>query len=205
MKLPVYNLQNQPVGEIEVSDEVFDGPVREHLHQEVVVAQLAARRRGTAATKGRSQVAGSKRKMWRQKGTGRARHSTRKVNLFVGGGRAFAKRPKDESKKLNKRVRRAALVSVLSQKVQNGQLKVVEHLQLDSIKTKKALGILEALETPRALVVDAPNRNLKLSVRNLTDYKYLASQGLNVYDALRFDHLVVTRQALETIQGALLR
>lgn len=205
MKLPVYNLQNQPVGEIEVSDEVFDGPVREHLHQEVVVAQLAARRRGTAATKGRSQVAGSKRKMWRQKGTGRARHSTRKVNLFVGGGRAFAKRPKDESKKVNKKVRRAAMVSVLSQKVQNGQLKVVEHLQLDSIKTKKALGILEALEAPRALVVDAPNRNLKLSVRNLADYKYLASQGLNVYDALRFDHLVVTRQALETIQGALLR
>jgi len=205
MKLEVYNLQNEKVGEVEVAPEVFGAPIKPHLHHEVVRTQLAARHRGTAKVKSRGEVNGSKRKMYRQKGTGRARHSTRKTNIYVGGGVAFGPKPRSFTLRTPKRVRRAALCSALSEKVKLGQLKVLESFDLDQIKTKTALTILQGLNTERALVVDeSGNENLKLSVRNLKDFKYLANEGLNVADVLRFEHLLVTRAALEKVQGALM-
>lgn len=204
MKLDVYSLQNKKVGEVEVDEAVFDAPLAEHLHHKVVVAQMAARRSGTACTKTRAQTSGTTAKMYRQKGTGRARHHAKKAPLFVGGGVAFGPKPRSYEKKLNKKVRRAALRSVVSDKVRNGQLKVVEEFSLSEVKTKDALNALHQLETNKALVVDdKDNRNLKLSVRNLKDYKFLASEGLNVMDALRFDHLIVTRPALQKLEGRL--
>lgn len=204
MKLDVYSLQNEKVGEVEVDEAVFDAPLAEHLHHKVVVAQMAARRSGTACTKTRGQVGGTTAKMYRQKGTGRARHHAKTAPIFAGGGVAFGPKPRSYEKKVNKKVRQAALRSVVSNKIRNGQLKVVEEFPLAEIKTKDALNVLEKLETNKALVVDDnDNRNLKLSVRNLKDYKFLASEGLNVLDALRFDQLIVTRPALQKIEGRL--
>lgn len=206
MKLDVYNLQNAKVGEIEVDDAVFGAPLKAYLHHDVVRAQLAARRSGTANAKTRAEVAGTTKKMYRQKGTGRARQGNGKGPQFVGGGRAFPPKLRSYAMKLNKKTRRAALKSALSEKVRQGQVKVLENFELEAIKTKTALGALSTLGADKALVVDkAGNDNLKLSVRNLKDHKYLAAEGLNMYDLLRFDHLVVTRSAIEQIQGALAR
>ncbi|MBN1945007.1 MAG: 50S ribosomal protein L4 [Bradymonadales bacterium] len=205
MKLDVYNLQNEKTGEIEVFEAVFDAPIKEYLHHEVVRWQRACRRRGTVSTKGRAEVAGSKHKMYRQKGTGRARHSTSKAPQFVGGGVAFGPHPRSFAYRLPKRVRKVALRSVLSQKAREGQIKVVEEFALPEIKTREAFVILQRLGAAKALVVDgASNQTLRLSARNLRDYKYLAPEGLNVMDLLRFDQLILTRSALECIQGALL-
>ena len=143
--------------------------------------------------------------MYRQKGTGRARHRSRKAPIFVGGGAAFGPKPRSFALRTPKRVRRAALRSVLSEKVKQGQIKVLEHFNMDEIKTNAALTVLHGLQAKRALVVDeAGNNNLKLSVRNLKHFKYLANEGLNVADVLRFEHLVMTRAALEKVQGALM-
>lgn len=205
MKLTVYNLQNQAVGELEVADEVFAAEVKPHLHHDMVRMQLAKKRRGTAKTKGRSEVAGSGKKMYRQKGTGRARHSTSKAPQFVGGGTVFGPQPRSYDLKVPKKARKAALRSALSEKVQAGGLKVVDAFALSQVKTKEAATALQALETRKALVVDQKgNDNLRLSVRNLRDYKYIAAEGLNVADVLRFEHLVLTRAAVEAIQGALM-
>jgi large subunit ribosomal protein L4 len=205
MKLEVYNLKNEKVGEIDVADEIFGVPVKPWLHHTVVRAQQLNRRAGTVQVKTRSTVSGSGAKIYRQKGTGRARHGSRKVNLFVGGGVSHGPNPRAWELKVPKKVRRAALRSALSEKVQQGRLKIVDAFSLTEVKTKVALGALQALETSKALVVDsAANQNLKLSVRNLKDYKYLASEGLNVADVLRFEHLILSREALDQIQGRLL-
>lgn len=204
MKLDVFDLQNKKVGDIDVAGDVFDAPLKEHLHYDVVRAQRAAARSGTATAKTRAEVAGTTQKMFRQKGTGRARHGNAKAPQMVGGGRAFPPQQRDYALRLPKKVRKGALRSAISQKVRDGLLKVVEDFPLDAAKTKTALEILHRLETQKALVVDqATNTNLKLSVRNLKDYKFLAAEGLNVSDVLRFDHVVLTRSAVEKIQGAL--
>ena len=204
MKLDVFDLKNKKVGDIEVASEVFDAPLKEHLHHDVVRAQRAAKRSGTATAKTRAGVAGTSAKMFRQKGTGRARHGNSKAPQFVGGGRAFPPQQRDYSLRLPKKAKKGALRSAISQKVREGLLKIVEDFPLEAVKTKKALDVLLTLETQKALVVDqGTNTNLKLSVRNLKDYKFLATEGLNVFDVLRFDHLVLTRSAVEQIQGAL--
>ena len=206
MKLAVYNLKNKQVGELDVADTVFDAPLKEHLHHAVVRSQLASRRSGTANAKTRGEVAGTTQKMYRQKGTGRARQGSGKGAQFVGGGRAFPPKYRSYDLKLTKKTRRAAMKSVLSQKVRDGQLKVLDAFELSEVKTKTALGALSTLGADKALVIDiAGNTNLKLSVRNLEHHKFLAAEGLNIFDVLKFDHLLVTKSALEQIQGALLR
>ncbi len=206
MKLDVYNLQNKKVGDIEVDDSVFDAPLKAYLHHDVVRKQLAARRSGTANAKTRAEVIGTTHKMYRQKGTGRARQGSGKGAQFVGGGRAFPPKPRSYDHKLNKKTRRVAMKSALSQKVRDGQLKVLDAFDLPEAKTQAALGALSTLGANKSLVVDsAGNENLKLSVRNLEHHKFLAAEGLNIFDVLKFDHLVVTKTALEQIQGALLR
>lgn len=217
MKLDVYNLANEKVDEIEVSDTIFGAEVKPHLFHEVVRMQLANRRRGTHKTKTRHEVSGGGRKPWRQKGTGRARQGSIRAPHWVGGGHAFAKRPRDYSFKVNKKARRAALRSALSMLVAEGRLKVVDAIALDGIKTSAALGALSGLEVARAIVVDGTdctaegskqlkfenNDALRLSVRNLKQYKYLRPEGVNVYDLLKFGAAVVTLPALRGLEARL--
>lgn len=203
MKLDVYNLENAKVGEVSVSDEVFGAEVKPHLHHEVVKWQLAKRRRGTHKIKGRSEVKGSGKKLFRQKGTGRARHGDIKAPIFVGGGQVHGPTPRDYGYNLPKKVKRGALRSALSQKVADGNIKVIDAFDLNEPKTKAALNALTALGAVNALVVDIDNETLKLSVRNLPKSKFVKTVGVNVRDLVHYDHLVITQKAIEAIDGAL--
>src|SRR6186713_509491 len=168
-KVDVYNLKREKVGSVDLADEVFAADVKEQLFHEVVVAQLASRRAGTHAAKERSAVAGSSKKIYKQKGTGRARHGGIRAPNFVGGGRAHPPKPQDFSRRAPRRVRQAALKSALSLLVKEGRLTVVDSFELEAIKTKALAGILEVLkpEQRRTLVVDGKdNEKLRLSIRN---------------------------------------
>ena len=203
MKLDVYNLENAKVGEIDLSDEVFAAPVKPHLHHEVVKWQLARRRRGTHKVKGRSEVRGSRRKIFKQKGTGRARHGDVNAPIFVGGGQIHGPSPRNYDYKLPRKVKRGALRSALSQKVAEGRVKVVDAFELTVPKTRTALAHLAKLGAASALVVDLENEALQLSVRNQPRSKFLPSVGVNVRALIHYDHLVITRSAIEAIDGVL--
>ncbi len=214
MKINVVDIENSAVGEADLSDDIFGVEVREHLFWEVVNWQRARRRQGTQKVKGRSEVRGGGRKPWRQKGTGRARQGTIRAPQWVGGGVVHGPSPRDYSYSLPKKKRKAALRSALSLKADEGNLRVVDSLELDEIKTKRAVEVLANLDASNALVVDATvrdedtnavahNDELRLSVRNLKDAKYVASEGLNVEDVLRFDVLVLSQKALDHIQEVL--
>ncbi len=203
MKLDVYNLQNAKVGEVDVSDAVFGAEVKPHLHHEVVRYQLAKKRAGTHKVKSRSEVARTTKKLYKQKGTGNARHGSRRAPIFVGGGVAFGPTPRSHAIKVPRKVRRGALRSVLSQKVGEGKLKVVDSWDMDAPKTKLALSQIQALGATSALVVDVENEKLKLSVRNLPQSKFLKTGGLNVRDLVHYDHVIITQSAIQQIDGAL--
>jgi large subunit ribosomal protein L4 len=203
--LDIINLSGEKVGEIELADAVFSAPVKEHLLHEVVVAQRAARRSGTASTKGRSEVRGSTRKVYRQKGTGRARHGSIRAPIYVGGGVVFGPKPHKYDKHTSKKVRRSALRSAISLRVGEQKLLVLQDLQLSEIKTKRVAQILEKLGVDRGLIVDDKgNMELIKSARNLQRSKYIAPEGLNVYDILRHDVLLVTAPAAKQIEERLL-
>jgi len=199
----VYNLANEKVGSLELSDEVFAAEVKEHLFYEVVKAQLASRRSGTATAKERAAVRGSSKKIYRQKGTGRARHGSIRAPIFVGGGRAHPPKLKDWSYRPPRKVRLGALRSALSMFCKEGRLIVVESLELEEAKTKKMVDTLSTLQADKkALVVDEKgNDKLRLSVRNLQTAQFLPPEGVNVYDLLRHDHLVVSRDAVKALEA----
>jgi large subunit ribosomal protein L4 len=202
-KVDVYNLKRQKVGEVDLSDEVFGAEVKEHLLHEVVVAQLASQRAGTHAAKERSAVSGSSKKIFKQKGTGRARHGSIRAPIFVGGGRAHPPKPQDFSYRPPRRVRVGALKSALSLLLKEGRLLILDSIDLGEIKTKKLAGLLETLKTPTsALVVDdKSNENLRLSIRNLDHSQFLPPEGVNVYDLLRYQHLVVSKTAAKALEA----
>jgi large subunit ribosomal protein L4 len=202
-KVDVFNLKREKVGELELSDEVFATEVKEHLFHDVVTAQLASRRAGTKAAKERAAVAGSSKKIYKQKGTGRARHGSIRAPLFVGGGRAHPPKVQDFSYRPPRRVRVGALRSALSMILKEGRLIVLENIDLGEIKTKKLAGVLTTLNTgKKTLVVDErENQNLKLSIRNMPDNSYLPPEGVNVYDLLRHDHLVVSKAAAKALEA----
>jgi len=195
----VYNLDNKKVGTVDLDAEIFDVEVREHLFHAMVTSQLAARRSGTANTRERSEVHGANTKAWRQKGTGRARQGSRKAPHWVGGGTVFGPKPRTFAKKVNKNTRRAALKAALSARHQEGRLVVLEDFELSEIKTKRVAQILSQLEGSKHLIVDVDNTNLSKSASNLADSDYMATDGLNVYDILRHDSLVMTRGAVDAI------
>jgi large subunit ribosomal protein L4 len=202
----ILNMQGEKVGQLELNDQVFGAPVRDHLLWEVVVAQRAARRRGTASTKGRSEVKGSTRKLFRQKGTGRARHGSARAPIYVGGGTVFGPKPRSYAKRVPKKVRRSALISALSLRAAEDRLLVVEDLTLGEIKTKRMAKVLGTLGAENSLIVeDRENLELIKSVRNLPRAKYIAPEGLNVYDLLRYPMLVVTASVVKQIEERLLR
>ncbi|MCK6588346.1 MAG: 50S ribosomal protein L4 [Polyangiaceae bacterium] len=207
MKVTVYNLKRESVGELDLSDEVFGAEVKEQLFYEVVKAQLASRRAGTKATKERSAVAGSTKKLYRQKGTGRARQGSIRAPHHAGGGHAHALEPKDWSYRPPRKVRIGALKSALSLFAKEGRLTVIDSLELPEIKTKALVSTLGTLQAgKKSLVVDSPtNDKLVRSIRNLEDHHFLPPEGVNVYDLLRHDHLVVSREAAKALEARCLR
>ena len=202
-KVDVFNLQRQKVGEVDLSDEVFGTEVKENLLHEVVVAQLASRRQGTHAAKERAAVSGSSKKIYKQKGTGRARHGSIRAPIFVGGGRAHPPKPQDFSYRPPRRVRTSALRSALSLLLKEGRLTILENIDLGEVKTKKLAGVLEVLKVDSgALVVDdKTNENLRLSIRNMEHSQFLPPEGVNVYDLLRYQHLVVSKTAAKALEA----
>ena len=200
----VYNQTGEQVGTLALSDAVFGAEPKPHLYAEVVKWQLARRRAGTGSTKGRSEIAGANHKPYRQKGTGRARRgSWRKSPVVRGGGVAFGPKSRDWSYPLNKKVRRAALKGALSGRVAEERFYVVEHLALPEYRTKKVLEILGALGLEGALLVDGPNDQLDRSSRNLRKCSFLRCEGVNVYDVLRHDALVISKSAAQALEERL--
>ncbi|MEA2109241.1 MAG: 50S ribosomal protein L4 [Pseudomonadota bacterium] len=199
----LYSMSKEKVGEIELADAVFAAEVKSHLVSEMVLWQLAKRRSGTAAVKNRSKVRGGGSKPWRQKGTGRARSGTNSSPIWRGGGVVFGPQPHSYEFKLSKKIKKQALISALSQKYQQGKLFVLENFDLEEIKTRKVAELLTAFECASAMLVCDENRNLLLSARNLPKVMAVGSPGVNVYDLLKHDTLMISAAALARIQGAL--
>ena len=203
----VVNMRREKVGSIDLSDEVFATDVRAHLFYEVVKAQLASRRQGTQCAKNRAAVSGSTKKLYKQKGTGRARHGSLRAPVFVGGGRAHPPRPRDWSYKPPRRLRALALRSALSTFGKEGRLLVVDRFELAEIKTKALVDALATLKAAsKTLVVDSPdNEKLRLSIRNCRDHRFLPPEGVNVYDLLRHDTLILSKKAAVALEQRCLR
>ena len=197
----VYNMEGKEVGTIELNDAVFGVKVNEHLVHMAVVAQLANKRQGTQKAKTRSEVSGGGRKPWRQKGTGHARQGSTRSPQWTGGGVVFAPVPRDYSFKLNKKEKRAALKSALTSRVEAGKLIVVDELKFDEIKTKKFQAVLDNLKVSKALVVLAENdEKVVMSARNIPAVKTALTNTINVYDILKGDTLVLTKDAVAKIE-----
>jgi large subunit ribosomal protein L4 len=203
----VFNMQRQKVGSIDLADEVFGAEVKEHLFYEVVKAQLASKRQGTANGKNRSAVSGSTKKLYKQKGTGRARHGSIRAPVYVGGGQAHPPRPQDWSYEPPRRVRAQALSSALTKFGKEGRLLVVDSFDLAEIKTKRLLEAFDALKAQeRTLVVDSvENQKLKLSIRNCKSHQFLPPEGVNVYDLLRHDTLILSKDAAKKLEERCLK
>ena len=200
-KVAVYNMEGKEVDSIELNDSIFGVEVNEHLVHMAVLQQLANNRQGTQKAKTRSEVSGGGRKPWKQKGTGHARQGSTRSPQWTGGGVVFAPVPRDYSFKLNKKEKRAALKSVLTSKVADGKFVVVDELKLDEIKTKKFVEVMNNLKVEKALVVlDDMNENVIASAANVPTVKTAQTNELNVFDALKYDTVVVTKAAVETIE-----
>jgi large subunit ribosomal protein L4 len=203
-KFDVYDLEKKKVGELELADTVFAGEVNEHLFYEVVKAKLASDRSGTHAVKNRSLVSGGGRKPWKQKGTGRARQGSTRASHWVGGGKAMGPKPRDYAYDVPKKVRKAALRAALSLRGNDKKLLIVDKWEPSAPKTATAAKVLAALGVKKALVVDdGKNVALARSVRNLVGADFLAVEGLNVYDILKHDTLVLTAATARKLEETL--
>ena len=197
----VYNMEGNEVGTMELNDAVFGAPINEHLLHLAVVRQLANKRQGTQKAKTHSEVSGGGRKPWRQKGTGHARQGSIRAPQWTGGGIVFAPVPRDYSVKMNKKERRAALRSALTFKVQDNKLVVVDSLALSEIKTKEMQRVLNNLKADKALVITASDdQNVILSARNIADVQTATVNTMNVYDVMKHNTVVVTKDAVASIE-----
>ena len=197
----VYNIEGKEVGKIDLSDAVFGVEVNEHLVHMAVVSRLANNRQGTQKAKTRSEVSGGGRKPWRQKGTGHARQGSTRAPQWTHGGVVFAPVPRDYSFKLNKKEKRAALKSALTSRVNESKFIVVDELKLDSIKTKNFVQVLNNLKVEKALVVlNDMDTNVIKSASNVPTVKTAQTNELNVFDVLKYDTVVVTKDAVKTIE-----
>jgi large subunit ribosomal protein L4 len=206
MKLPVRNWENQVVGEVEVPDPIFTYPPRPHLVWEVVKAYLAGLRRGTHATKTRGMVSGGGKKPWRQKGTGRARHGSIRSPLWRHGGTVFGPQPRDYTLKVNVKAKKNALKSVLSERLAQGRLLVLESLEVPSFKTKEVMARLAklGLAGEKVLFVDSyDNLNLLLATRNRPELGFQDAGHLHVYEVLNAQHVVFSSKALTALAEVL--
>ena len=197
----VYNIEGKEVGTIDLSDAVFGVEVNEHLVHMAVVNQLANKRQGTQKAKTRSEVSGGGRKPWRQKGTGHARQGSTRAPQWTGGGVVFAPVPRDYSFKMNRKEKRAALLSALTSRVQENKFIVVDELAFDEIKTKNFVKVLKNLNVSKALVVlEDDNVNAELSARNIADVKTAKTNTINVYDILKYNTVIATKAAARSIE-----
>ena len=200
-KVSVYNMEGKQVGEMDLNDAVFGVTINEHLVHMAVVQNLANKRQGTQKAKTRSEVRGGGRKPWRQKGTGHARQGSTRAPQWTGGGVVFAPTPRDYSFKLNKKEKRAALKSVLTSRVQDNKLIVLDELKFDEIKTKNFKQVMDNLNVDKAMVViGGQDENVILSARNLPKVNTAVAENINVYDILKGDTLVLTKDAVAKIE-----
>ncbi len=200
----VYDIERKKVSEIELSDAVFGAETNEAILYEVVKMQMAARRRGTAATKTRSDISGGGRKPWRQKGTGRARAGTTRSPLWRGGGTVFGPHPRDYAYKVPKKVRKKALAVALSMKVKEGMMFILRDFPLAEIKTKKFKEVVDRFGWGKAIfVIDKSYPVLEKSSRNIRDVKMIRSKGINVYDLLKYEQVVLLEPSVKLIEEAL--
>lgn len=204
-KVALYDITGAQIGEVELSDAVFGIKPNPHVVHDVVVMQQASMRAGTHKTKGRSEVSGGGRKPWRQKGTGRARHGSIRAPQWKGGGVVFGPTPRKYGYKLNRKVRRLALKSALSSKVQNNELLVLDALTLSAPKTKEMAGVLRNLKADRkALIVTSEyDQNVALSSRNIPGVKFIDAAGINVLDLVAHDKVIVTKDAVAKVEEVL--
>ena len=197
----VLNMEGKEVGTMELNDAIFGAKINEHLVHLAVVQQLANNRQGTQKAKTRSEVRGGGRKPWRQKGTGHARQGSTRAPQWTGGGVVFAPVPRDYSFKMNKKEKVTALKSALSSKVSENKLIVVDGMELDAPKTKTMQTLLNGLDMKKALfVVDEEAKNVTLSVRNIPTARGVYANSINVYDILKYDNVILTKDAVKAIE-----
>ena len=200
-EVSVLNMEGSEVGKMKLNDAIFGVEINEHLVHQAVVAQLANNRQGTQKAKTRSEVRGGGRKPWRQKGTGHARQGSIRAPQWTGGGVVFAPTPRDYSKKMNKKEKRIALKSVLTSRVEEGKFIVLDELKFDAPKTKEFAEVMKNLEADKALVVINDNdTNVVKSAANIPTVKTASTQTINVYDILKYDTVIVTQDAVKTIE-----
>ena len=200
-EVSVLNMEGSEVGKMKLNDAIFGVEINEHLVHQAVDAQLANNRQGTQKAKTRSEVRGGGRKPWRQKGTGHARQGSIRAPQWTGGGVVFAPTPRDYSKKMNKKEKRIALKSVLTSRVEEGKFIVLDELKFDAPKTKEFAQVLKNLEADKALVVLNDNdTNVVKSAANIPTVKTASTQTINVYDILKYDTVIVTQDAVKTIE-----
>jgi large subunit ribosomal protein L4 len=200
----VYNVNKEKVGEVDLKEDIFGVEVKSYLLHEVVVWQRACRRKGTASTKTRGEVSGGGHKPWRQKGTGRARVGSNRSPIWRGGGTTFGPRPRSYAYSLPKKVRRAALKMALSSKLASGQLVVLEDYPFSAPKTKEFIQVMKNFDLEKALFITVEgHETLELSAKNVPYVHVLPTAGLNVYDILRYDHLVLLSPAVAAIEARL--
>ena len=201
-----YDTSGNEIENINISESVFDEDINEPLVHKVINAQLAAKRRGTASTKTRSEVSGGGRKPWRQKGTGRARHGSIRSPLWVGGGVTFGPKPKSHDKKVSKKEKRIAMRSILTDKAQNDDLLVLDELEFPEIKTKQVKELLENLnlsEDKVLILLPEKDKNIYLSARNIPAVNTLVLEALNAYDLINNDFIVMSEDALRAVEEVL--
>lgn len=202
--IAVFNMNKQQVGEVQLSDDVFDVEVRESLIHQALRIQLANRRAGTVAVKNRSAVRGGGKKPFKQKGTGNARQGCSRSPQYPGGGVAFGPQPKIYNLSMNKKARAAALCSVLTYKLQNNNITVLDKIEFEKISTQDFVGFLSKFELSKSLIVtDDFNNNLYLSARNVPHIKMLKHDSLNVHDMLKYKHIIFTQGSVQSTEGVL--
>ncbi|HNX96368.1 MAG TPA: 50S ribosomal protein L4 [Candidatus Aminicenantes bacterium] len=204
LKVKVRNMQNAEVAEMELPESIFAYPLNEHLIYEAVKSFNANQRQGTACTKTRAEVTGSGKKLWRQKGTGRARMGSIRSPLWRKGGTTFGPRPRDYSYDLPKKSRRAAIKSVLSEKMRNDRIVIIDQVKLDSLKTRETLAALKGFEYEKLLIVDRKeNTELMLSTRNIPHIKAIDVREMNIYDSLKYTHIMLSTDAVQRLMEVL--
>ncbi|MCI8627022.1 MAG: 50S ribosomal protein L4 [Lachnospiraceae bacterium] len=197
----VYNMEGKEVGSMELNDAVFGTEINDHLVHMAVVQQLANKRQGTQSARTRSEVRGGGKKPWRQKGTGHARQGSTRAPQWTGGGVVFAPKPRSYSFKMNRKEKAAAICSALSSRVAENKIVVLENLDFSEIKTKNMVKVLENLKVKKALVVmGEKNEKVQLSARNIEGVRTALTNTINVYDILKYDTLVITKDAAQKLE-----
>lgn len=201
-KVDLFNINGEKVGDIELSDDVFGVDVNENAVHLAVINQLANKRQGTQSTRTKSEVSGGGKKPWRQKGTGRARQGSIRSAQWVGGGVALGPKPRNYRYSLPKKLRRLALKSALTSKVNENEILVLDALNFDNIKTRQMVNVLNNLkiDTSALIVLDGKNENVEKSARNLPNVKMATTNTINVYDILKYNRFIITKDAVSKVE-----